>query len=333
MKAKIDFGACEGYQARIDAYRPLPRETAQSLRAYYRIGLTYSSNALEGNSLTESETKVVIEDGLTIGGKPMRDVYEAMGHAKAYDHLYDLVQSTPLTEADVLKLHELFYAQIDPENAGTYRTVRVFISGSKYPPPGPEKIASQMKAFILWFNRQEKKIHPVEFAARVHQKFVFIHPFVDGNGRVSRLLMNLALLRAGYPISAIPPILRNDYIQALEQAHTDPEPFIQFILGRVIETQRELLRLFGEELSSARSRGGVKTKSGGVNADVSGGVKTARERVLKAIKADSGLNAPALSNRLALSLRTTQRCLKELTDAGLVLFKGAPKNGGYWDVR
>jgi Fic family protein len=330
MKAKIDFRECEGYKARIDAYRPLPQETVKSLRAYYKIGLTYSSNALEGNSLTESETKVVIEDGLTIGGKPMKDVYEAVGHAKAYDYMYDLAKLKPLTQADILKLHELFYANIDKMNAGAYRAVRVFISGSKYAPPGPEKIASLMKAFIAWFNQQEKKLHPVEFAALVHQKFVFIHPFVDGNGRVSRLLMNLALIRAGYNISVIPPILRNDYIQALEKAHTDTAPFIQFILGRVVETQKELLRLFGEDLSSVHARGGVKSEVGGVNAGARGGVKSTKNCVLDAVKAQAGINAPTLSNRLAISLRTTQRTLKELSVEGVIVFKGAPKNGGYF---
>lgn len=329
MKAKINFRECEDYKARIDAYRPLPKETVKSLRAYYKIGLTYSSNALEGNSLTESETKVVIEDGLTIGGKPMKDVYEAVGHAKAYDYMYDLDKTKPLTQADILKLHELFYTKIDKEHAGVYRAVRVFISGSKHPTPGPEKVAPLMKAFVTWFNAYEHKLHPVEFAALAHQKFVFIHPFVDGNGRVSRLLMNLALLRAGYNISVIPPVLRNEYIWTLEKAHTDTTPFIQFILARVVETQKELLRLFGEELSSASRRGGVKAKNGGVNSGVDGGVNSIQNRVLAAIQAEPGINAPTLSKRLATSLRTTQRILKTLSDEGTVHFKGAPKNGGY----
>ena len=120
--------------------RPFPKETLKSLRDYYRVGLTYTSNALEGNSLTESETKVVIEDGLTIGGKPLRDVYEATGHAKAYDHLYSLVKDNPITEEDILELHRLFYAEVDPEHAGSWRQVRVFISGSHRVLPAPEKV-------------------------------------------------------------------------------------------------------------------------------------------------------------------------------------------------
>jgi predicted HTH transcriptional regulator len=124
--------------------------------------------------------------------------------------------------------------------------------------------------------------------------------------------------------------LRNDYIQALEKAHTDTAPFIQFILGRVVETQKELLRLFGEDLSSVHARGGVKSEVGGVNAGARGGVKSTKNCVLDAVKAQAGINAPTLSNRLAISLRTTQRTLKELSVEGVIVFKGAPKNGGYF---
>lgn len=116
---KSEFKDCDIYAARIAALRPFPKETLKSLRDYYRVGLTYTSNALEGNSLTESETKVVIEDGLTIGGKPLKDVYEATGHAKAYDFLYKLTKDEPVTEENILKLHRLFYGQIDKDNAGT----------------------------------------------------------------------------------------------------------------------------------------------------------------------------------------------------------------------
>ncbi|MEA4982538.1 MAG: hypothetical protein VB066_07455 [Paludibacter sp.] len=132
--------------------RPLPPETLKSLRDYYRVGLTYSSNALEGNSLTESETKIVIEDGLTIEGKPLRYVYEAVGHARAYDYLHQLATHKTLEEKDVLELHRLFYQQIDSEQAGKYRTVPVFISGSKYPVTPPQKIATQMDLLRLLDN-------------------------------------------------------------------------------------------------------------------------------------------------------------------------------------
>ena len=246
---KAEFKDCDVYAGRIARLRPFPKETLQSLRDYYRVGLTYTSNALEGNSLSESETKVVIEDGLTIGGKPLRDIYEAAGHARAYDHLFRLVGKSPITASDILKLHQLFYAGIDEEHAGKWRTVRVFISGSRRVLPSPDKVPALIAAFVNWMAASEGKFHPVEFAARVHQKFVYIHPFVDGNGRVSRLLMNLALLRAGWTLAIIPPICRMEYIATLAKAGRSPNDFIRFVRDRVCETQKELLRLMGESIA------------------------------------------------------------------------------------
>lgn len=328
-----DFSECEENKARLDAYRPLPPETLKSLRDYYRIGLTFTSNAIEGNSLTESETKVVIEDGLTVEGKPLRDVYEAVGHAKAYDHIYDLVQTPCLVEADIFKLHHLFYRQIDEKNAGHYRTSRVFISGSHHRLPSPERVPENMTAFVTWFNAHEKTMPPVEFAALVHQKFVFIHPFVDGNGRVARLLMNLALLRAGYTIAIIPPILRSEYIATLEKAHTDTDAFVEFIKGRIIETQRELLRLFDEiggvKAAVGGASGGVKVAVGGV----SGGLKSPPDRILLAIRQLPGTNARGLVRQLNIPLRTLQRHLNILSSSGIIKFRGASKNGGYFALR
>ncbi|MGB4204079.1 MAG: Fic family protein [Bacteroidales bacterium] len=230
----------------IKAYRPFDEHTLKSLRNYYRIGLTYSSNALEGNSLTESETRVVIEDGLTIEGKPLKDVYEAVGHAKAYDHLYNLLQKQALEETDILMLHKMFFLQLDDTLAGVYRSVPVFISGSKYAVTPPQKINTEMKRFVHWYNTNEGKIHPVELAALTHQRFVFIHPFIDGNGRMARLLMNLALLRNDYTIAIIPVILRQNYIMLLEKAYEDVHPFVDFIADCVISTQTDLLRLLKE---------------------------------------------------------------------------------------
>lgn len=277
------------------------------MREFYRVGLTYTSNALEGNSLTETETKVVIEDGLSINGKPLRDVYEAVGHAKAYDHIHELAKSKTLEESDILKLHQLFYQQIDVENAGKYRTFPVFISGSHYAVTPHQKVASEMKKFVAWFNKNEAKMNPVEFAALAHKKFVFIHPFVDGNGRMARLLMNLALLRGEYTIALIPAIRRMEYVAALETAHTDSDAFVDFIADCVVATQTDLLRLL--------------KNSGGVNVS---------ETILAEIKKNPGMNAPAIAAKLTLSLRTTQRYLKTLTDDKKIEFRGAPKNGGYF---
>lgn len=230
-------------QTEINAFRPLSKEILSQLKEYYRIGLTYSSNALEGNSLTESETKVVLEDGLTIGGKPLRDHYEALGHSDAYDEMHRLVKGAVPTEEDIKKLHQLFYHRIDIDNAGKYRNVKVFVTGSHHTFPSPEKVSQLMKQFVERLESLRKRYHPVDYAALVHKDFVFIHPFVDGNGRIARLFMNLALLQGGYVIAIIPPILRAEYIRTLEKAHSDDKPFRQFIAERVLETQKEYLRL------------------------------------------------------------------------------------------
>lgn len=229
---------------RIDTYHPMQEPLLSELRAYYRVGLTWSSNALEGNSLTESETKVVLEDGLTVAGKPLREYYEATGHAKAYDAMWTMLNAVkPLTEADIRLLHGLFYSQVDEATAGSYRLQRVFISGSKFTPPAPEKVPGEMAGFVRWLEEAEKALHPVELAAQAHKRFVFIHPFIDGNGRVARLLMNLCLLRHGYTLAIVPPVLRVEYIQLLEKAHTDDAPFVEFIADRVLKTQRDILRM------------------------------------------------------------------------------------------
>ena len=230
-------------QEEINAFRPLPASTLKQLKEYYRIGLTYTSNALEGNSLTETETKVVLEDGITIGGKPIKDYYEALGHSEAYDYIYKIAKDKSFAEKDIKKLHKLFYRRINESRAGIYRKEKVFISGSKYTLPGPEKVPDLMKKFITKIKDVAKKRHPVEYSALAHKELVFIHPFIDGNGRVVRLLMNLILLQTGYCIAIIPPILRRDYIQALEKAHTNDKAFIEFIAGAVRETQMDYLRL------------------------------------------------------------------------------------------
>ena len=313
----------EDLRDRVIALRPFPEETLKSLREYYRIGLTYTSNALEGNSLTESETKVVIEDGLTIEGKPLHDVYEAVGHAHAYDYIYTLATSKPLEEKDIRELHRLFYEKIDVEKAGHYRTVPVFISGSRYAVSPAPRIESDMRRFVKWFNDNEHKMPTPEFAALAHQKFVFIHPFIDGNGRVARLILNLALIRGEYTIALIPSVLRHEYVQSLELSHKTPNVFVDFIASRIIETQRDLLRL----LNDGGGNGGEKSSNGGEN-----GGGNLEELIMELIIQYPGIKAPAIAEKLQKSLRTTQRYLKVLSDDRRIEFRGATKNGGYYQI-
>lgn len=236
---KIDL-----FQKEINALRPMEGEMLGQIRDYYRVGLTWTSNALEGNSLTESETKVLLEDGLTVGGKPLRDVFEAVDHAKAYDFMFSLFRGRRIDEQAVLRMHELFYQNIEPEYAGRYRNVPVIITGSRYPVAAMEKVPGEMEKLFQWILVERDGYHPVEFAAQLHKRFVFIHPFKDGNGRVARLLMNLALIQDGYLPAIVPPILRGDYVSLLEQAHRDDGDFMEFIAEREYESQKEMLRLF-----------------------------------------------------------------------------------------
>lgn len=314
MKLSVELqgklSQCDKLQQQLWAYRPMSDETLKSLREYYRVGLTYTSNALEGNSLTESETKVIIEDGLTIEGKPLRDVYEAVGHAQAYDYLYDLSHQAPLSEEIICHLHQLFYQQIEPLKAGKYRQVPVFISGSQYAVAPVAEIGKRMAQLLQWYNNNEGKLHPVVLAAELHKRFVFIHPFVDGNGRMARLLMNLSLMRNDYNIAIIPAITRSEYISSLEKAHTDEQVFVDFITDRVIMTQMDILRLFRESQPILETI-------------------PFEEQLLQTIIQNPGLNAPTLSERLGKSLRTTQRYLRILSEKKQITFQGVAKKGGY----
>lgn len=242
------------YQEKINERRPFRGEMLKQIQAYYRIGLTWSSNALEGNTLTESETKVLLEDGLTIGGKPLQYTYEAIGHSKAYDFMFSLLENRTITETDVLMMHQLFYESIDRTYAGRYRDMDVFISGSQYPVTSPQRIQDEMKQLLSWINTDRGNLHPVVFAAQLHQRFVFIHPFIDGNGRIARLLMNTALIQDGYLLAIIPPILRHEYIELLEKAHQNDQPFVEFIVNRVIESQKEIMRLLHMEIPKLKEQ-------------------------------------------------------------------------------
>jgi Fic family protein len=204
---------------RLDAQRPLPVSLVKNLDDWFRIELTYTSNALEGNTLTRRETSLVVEKGLTVGGKSLIEHLEATNHAHALDWVKEQVSRSPsaLTEKDILYIHEFILKGIQDENAGHYRSVPVRISGSTVILPNPLKVPDLMKEFLHWL-RSEKILHPVEMAAEAHYRLVTIHPFVDGNGRTARLLMNLILLMLGYPPAIIRKRDRLSYIASLEKA-------------------------------------------------------------------------------------------------------------------
>lgn len=238
------FAQNDEYKEKINSLRPLSIDALKQLKEYYKIGLTYSSNALEGNTLTLVETKVVLEDGITIGGKSLKDHYETVGHAKAFDKIIELANNKTFTEENIKLLHRLFYEKIDSEKAGKYRTSQVIITGSSVELPKPEVLDEKMREFLSQLPKLKAELHPVEYAAMVHIIFVNIHPFTDGNGRVARLLMNLALLQSGYNIVVIPPVVRTDYISALQETNNgNNTDFINFISEMVLESQKEYLKI------------------------------------------------------------------------------------------
>ncbi|MEA3494440.1 MAG: Fic family protein [Bacteroidota bacterium] len=237
------FNEIDKLQTTIKAIRPLSKDQIIELKRYFNINLAYASNAMEGNTLTESETKAVIEDGITVGGKPLKYHLEATGHAQAYYFIYELAKKKELKEKDIKELHKLFYQQIEPDKAGKYRKIRVFISGSEYKLPNPNEVPGLMKRFVEKYKIQEPDKHIVEIATLIHKDFVFIHPFIDGNGRIARLLMNLILIKYGFPITIIPPVLRMEYINMLEKAHKNDKEYIHFIAERVKQAQLEYIKL------------------------------------------------------------------------------------------
>ncbi|MCP5050942.1 MAG: Fic family protein [bacterium] len=238
-------------QQRIDALRPFPTQMNLQLRQFYRVGLTFSSNAIEGNSLTLSETKIVLEDGITVGGKPLKDHLEAIGHGRAFDFMWKLSGkggkgNTHFNETEIKTLHRHLFQPLNPEEAGSYRKTLIIVTGSSFVFPTPGEVPGSMKEYVSKLPGIKEKFHPVVYAAKVHAHLVRIHPFHDGNGRIARLLMNLVLVGSGYPVTIIPPLRRVEYIDALEKSHLtgDDGRFIQLIGSCVKESQKELLRFF-----------------------------------------------------------------------------------------
>lgn len=203
----------------LDTFRPLSMGLAKNLYDWFRVELTYTSNAIEGNTLTRRETAVVIEKGLTIGGKSLVEHLEATNHVKALDYVNSLIQKKTyeILPNDILAIHKMILDGIDDENAGRFRNIPVRISGSAVIMPNHRKVPKLMDEFYVWL-KNENILHPVAFAGEAHYRLVSIHPFVDGNGRAARLLMNLILMMQGYPPAIIRKKDRLIYLASLEKA-------------------------------------------------------------------------------------------------------------------
>lgn len=205
----------------LDSYKPLQKSVLENLEEWYRVELTYTSNAIEGNTLTRQETALIVEKGITIEGKSLVEHLEAVNHADAFTYIQQLAKEKKreeLTIQDILDIHKMILKKIDDVDAGRLRNTPVRISGSTTVLPNPLKVPELMDDFRYWL--QSTKDQPIKVAADAHYKLVTIHPFVDGNGRTARLLMNFILIQAGFPPAIIKKEERNRYLNSLETGQT-----------------------------------------------------------------------------------------------------------------
>jgi Fic family protein len=228
---------------RLDRLRPLSPEALRNLEHYYDVEITYTSNAIEGNTLSPVETTLVIEQGVTISGKPLKDHLEALDHYDAIRYVRVLArETTPLTESDVRNLHRLVVQRSRPDIAGRYADLARYVrtESGRHEFPSPAEIPSLMGEFAKWLNAAADT---PEAAFTAHRRLVDIHPFNDGNGRSARLLMNLILIRGGYPPVAVRPEDRPSYIRALQQSQAGhgSENFDHLLYERLDATLGEYL--------------------------------------------------------------------------------------------
>lgn len=239
-------------KAWLDSFRPFPPAVVAEMKKLYDVRFTYHSNAIEGNTLTQSETEMVLEHGLTIGGKTLAEHLEVVGHKEAIDYIEQLaVQDTAISEREIKDLHNLIMRGVDRVEAGRYRTLDVRAAGTEHVYPPHYQLQDLMTSFVEWLNSETaKRLHPVEYATEAHYRFVSIHPFRDGNGRAGRLLMNLILLKHGYPIAVITNERRKQYIDALVYAQEHGDDASR-LLELVVDASRESLIEYLRILSTA----------------------------------------------------------------------------------
>ncbi len=226
---------------KLDALRPLPSAAVQNIRQSLTLEWTYNSNSIEGNTLTLQETKMVIEDGMTIKGKSLREHFEAVNHQDAIEFVEQLATvQQPLSAQDILGLHGLVLQKIEKEFAGRYRNAGVRISGANFVPPNALKVDALMDGLIQWVNSPSNPLDIIVKAAIFHHRFVWIHPFFDGNGRTVRLVFNLLLMRAGFPPAIILKNDRKKYYDALNKANSGDYSKLLLLVVQALERSLDI---------------------------------------------------------------------------------------------
>lgn len=233
----------------LDNLRPIPPQLVKKLWEQMQIEFTYNSNAIEGNTLTLRETQLVIQEGITIRGKSLREHLEARNHPDAVNYVEKLAQKqTTIKQDDILKVHALLMRGIDDQNAGKYRNGQVRVAGATFMPPPPSKIQSMINELLQTLHQNPEELTPIELAAFFHHKLVYIHPFLDGNGRTARLLMNVILIRNGYPFTVLLKVDRPKYLRALSEADNgNLIPFANFTANCVERSLDLYLLAFEKE--------------------------------------------------------------------------------------
>ena len=220
----------------LDNARPLPSSALNRVRHDLSLEWTYNSNSIEGNSLTLAETRVVLEDGITIGGKPLREHFEAINHDKAIGFLEELLTpSYSLRCIDILTIHELVMKNIDDQFAGRIRNGMVRIVGANFTPPSPDKVSDLLNELITDIHANDMNLDISILAAVFHHRLVWIHPFFDGNGRTGRLAMNLLLMKHGFPPAVILKNDRTKYYTALNHANKGDFSKISLLVLQALE--------------------------------------------------------------------------------------------------
>ena len=230
--------------------KPLDFTQLKKMKEYFHTAYTHESNKIEGSTLTLSETHLVVNEGITIGGKSMREHLEAINHHEAIELIEELVKSKVHLNAYYLKqIHGLVLKGVDKKNAGVYRNVPVRISGSKHIPPEPFLIEKMMEDYFIFYESHKGSLHPLILAAEMHERLVSIHPFIDGNGRTSRLIMNLILWQNGFTLVNLKGDLesRQKYYRALEavQVNHEKNDFHELIVEHAIDSLKEHIELAG----------------------------------------------------------------------------------------
>ncbi len=244
---QFDFARIDELKQKIDNNRPLSENLAKSLHDKLIVEWTYNSNAIEGNTLTLAETKVVL-DGITIGGKSVVEHLETINHREAIIFIEKLIQNNEkLTEWNLKSIHALILKEIDNRNAGKYRNENVLISGAKHIPPKHYELDYLMQKLLKEYHAEWRSYHPVIKATLLHGEFVKIHPFIDGNGRTARLLLNFELMKYGYTPIIIKNERRAEYYDAIDLAHTTSNygQFIKLVADFVLESEELWIAVLG----------------------------------------------------------------------------------------